>query len=165
LNAGLYTSSRLLFVLASNDEAPRWIAAVSKKGVPVRGVIASTLMGYGCVVIAALWPDTVFQFLINSSGTVFLFVYLMICLSQIKLRRKWVAEGSLKFAMWGHPWLPLLVTASIIAVLVSMAFDPSMRGSLLQCVIAIVAIAVSYLVLRLSRKGARDVKVQPAASA
>lgn len=151
LNAGLYTSSRLLYVLASNDEAPRWMAAVNRKGVPVRGVIASTLVGYGCVVIAALWPDTVFQFLINSSGTVFLFVYLMICLSQLKLRRRWVQEGSLKFAMWGHPWLPLLVTGSILAVLVNMAFDPTLRISLAQCLIAIVAIGASYLILRGSR--------------
>ncbi|CAM3773664.1 GABA permease [Pseudomonas reidholzensis] len=166
LNAGLYTSSRLLYVLASNDEAPRWIAAVSSKGVPVRGVIASTLVGYGCVVIAAVWPDTVFQFLINSSGTVFLFVYLMICLSQIKLRRRWVAEGSLKFAMWGHPWLPLLVTASIIAVLVSMAFDPTMQISLVQCLLAIAAIAASYAVLRVSRAGrhAEGVKAGPASN-
>ncbi|TFY86627.1 amino acid permease [Pseudomonas nabeulensis] len=153
LNAGLYTSSRLLYVLASNDEAPRWMAAVNEKGVPVRGVIASTLVGYGCVVIAALWPDTVFQFLINSSGTVFLFVYLMICLSQLKLRRRWVQEGSLKFAMWGHPWLPLLVTGSILAVLVNMAFDPTLRISLAQCLIAMVAIAASYLTLRWSRAG------------
>ncbi|MGN8357238.1 amino acid permease [Pseudomonas sp. SMN11] len=152
LNAGLYTASRLLYVLAANNEAPRWIAGVNRKGVPVRGVIASTLVGYGCVVIAALWPETVFQFLINSSGTVFLFVYLMICLSQLRLRRRWVAEGSLKFAMWGHPWLPLLVTASIVAVLASMALDPSMQVSLLQCIVAIFAIAVSYGCLQLSRR-------------
>ena len=164
LNAGLYTSSRLLYALASNGEAPRWIAATSRRGVPVRGVIASTLVGYGCVVIAALWPDTVFQFLINSSGTVFLFVYLMICLSQLKLRRRWVAEGSLKFAMWAHPVLPLLVTATIIAVLVSMAFDPSTQISLLQCVLAIVAIAASYLVFRVSA-GSPAATVHPAKNA
>ncbi len=160
LNAGLYTSSRLLHVLASNDEAPRWMAAVSAKGVPVRGVIASTLVGYGCVVIAALWPDTVFQFLINSSGTVFLFVYLVICLSQLKLRRRWVQESSLKFAMWAHPWLPLLVTASIVAVLVNMAFDPTMRISLAQCLIAIVVIGASYLGLRWSRSRQRSAVVK-----
>ncbi|QXH45099.1 amino acid permease [Pseudomonas xanthosomatis] len=159
LNAGLYTSSRLLYVLAANDEAPRWIAGVNRKGVPVRGVLASTLVGYGCVVIAALWPDTVFQFLINSSGTVFLFVYLMICLSQLKLRRRWVEEGSLKFAMWGHPVLPLMVTAAIVSVLVSMAFDPSMQLSLLQCLIAIVAIGASYLLMRLGRGRAPKAQV------
>lgn len=151
LNAGLYTSSRLLFVLSENEEAPKWVAGVNRKGVPARAVIASTLVGYGCVVIAAYWPDTVFQFLINSSGTVFLFVYLMICLSQLKLRQKWVREGTLRFAMWGHPWLPLLVTAAIVSVLVSMAFDPLARISLLQCLIAIALIAASYLVVRMVR--------------
>lgn len=157
LNAGLYISSRLLFVLASNNEAPRWLAVVSSRGVPVRGVIASTLVGYGCVVIAAVWPDTVFQFLINSSGTVFLFVYLMICMSQIKLRSKWVEEGSLKFAMWCHPWLSLMVAASIVAVLVSMAFDPTMQISLLQCLFAIAVIAISYMPLHLSRTRGQEV--------
>lgn len=160
LNAGLYTSSRLLYVLASNGEAPRWVAKVSGNGVPVRGVIASTLVGYGCVVIAALWPDTVFQFLINSSGTVFLFVYLVICLSQLKLRRKWVAQGTLKFAMWGHPWLPLLVTGSIVAVLVSMAFDPGMQVSLGQCLVAIAVIAVSYAVVRVPRRAQRAAEIE-----
>lgn len=110
LNAGIYISSRLLFVLSENNEASYRIARVNRCGVPVWGVLASTLVGYGCVVITALWP-----------GTVFLFVHLMICASQLKLRSHWEREGLLKFHMWGHPWLPLAVTGIVIAVLVSMA--------------------------------------------
>ncbi|MGU7774245.1 amino acid permease [Burkholderia sp. MR1-5-21] len=153
LNAGLYTSSRLLFVLSSNHEAPKWLAKTSDRGVPRAGVVASTLVGYACVVIAACWPDTVFQFLLNSSGAVFLFVYLMICLSQLKLRKQWEREGTLKFRMWLHPWLPLLVTCSIVAVLVSMAMDPVTRISLAQCLIAIAVILAAYGVLKLVRSG------------
>ncbi|CBJ40268.1 gamma-aminobutyrate transporter (GABA permease) (plasmid) [Ralstonia solanacearum CMR15] len=153
LNAGLYTSSRLLHVLSSNHEAPAWLAKKSHRGVPVWGVITSTLVGYGCVVIAALWPNTVFQFLLDSSGAVFLFVYLMICLSQLKLRKQWEREGSLKFKMWLHPWLPLLVTAAIITVLVSMGINPATRLSLDQCLIAIAAILIAYGVMKLARSG------------
>ncbi|WP_396333574.1 amino acid permease [Burkholderia anthina] len=159
LNAGLYTSSRLLFVLSTNHEAPKWLSKTSSRGVPRLGVLASTLVGYGCVVIAALWPDTVFQFLLNSSGAVFLFVYLMICLSQLKLRKQWEREGTLKFRMWLHPWLPLAVTCSIVAVLASMALDPATRLSLVQCLIAIAVIVVTYGVLKLVRAG----RPQPAA--
>ena len=147
LNAGLYTSSRLLLVLSSNDEAPKWVGRVNRRGVPAWGVIASTLVGYGCVVIAALWPDTVFLFLINSSGAVFLFVYLMICLSQLKLRGEWERRDVLKLRMWGHPWLPILVTVTIVAVLVSMALDPKTQISLLQSVIALIVIVASYPML------------------
>ena len=151
LNAGLYTSSRLLHVLSSNREAPAWLARKSSRGVPIWGVAISTLVGYGCVVIAALWPDTVFQFLLDSSGAVFLFVYLMICLSQLKLRKQWEREGTLKFKMWLHPWLPLLVTAAIVAVLISMGINPATRLSLGQCLIAIAAIVIAYGVMRAIR--------------
>ena len=155
LNAGLYTSSRLLFVLAKNNEAPAWITRLNRRGAPAWGVVASTLVGYGCVVIAAVWPDTVFLFLINSSGAVFLFVYLMICLSQMKLRSHWEREGLLKFKMWGHPWLPMLVTAIILAVLVSMAIDPETRMSLLQSLGALAVILATYPLLGIQRRAPR----------
>lgn len=151
LNAGLYTSSRLLHVLSSNHEAPSWLANKNKRGVPVWGVLTSTFVGYGCVVIAALWPDTAFQFLLDSSGALFLFIYLMICLSQLKLRKKWEREGTLKFKMWLYPWLPLLVTACIIAVLISMGINPATRLSLGQSIIAIVIIIIAYGMMKIIR--------------
>jgi GABA permease len=54
--------------------------------------------------------------------------------------------------MWGHPWLPLLVTATIITVLVSMALDPKSQVSLVQSVIALVAIVASYPVFCVKAK-------------
>jgi GABA permease len=152
LNAGIYTSSRLLFVLSARGEAPTWMTATNGRGVPVKGVLTCTIVGYACVVIAAIWPDTVFLFLINSSGAVFLFVYLMICLSQLRLRRKWEQEGRLQFKMWGHPWLPLLVTGAIVAVLVAMAFDESTRVSLWQSLLAAGVILGVYGALQLVRR-------------
>lgn len=152
LNAGLYTASRLLAVLGECGEAPAWMSATNRRGVPAAGVLVSTLVGYACVVIAALWPTSVFQFLLDSSGAVFLFAYLMICLSQLKLRRRWVREGTLRFRMWLHPWLPLAVTASIVAVLVSMGWNPATRLSLIQCLIAIGVIVLSYGVLMVMRR-------------
>ena len=97
LNSGLYTSSRLLFALGERGDAPTWMHRTNRKGVPVAGVLACTIVGYGCVIISAISPDTVFLFLINSSGAVFLFVYLMICLSQMVLRRPLGAGGARHF--------------------------------------------------------------------
>ena len=74
------------------------------------------------MVLAALFPDTVFLFLINASGAVFLFAYFMICISELRLRRRWEREepGILQLRMWLYPVLPMLVTAAIVAVPVSM---------------------------------------------
>jgi GABA permease len=88
LNSGLYTTSRILFVLAGRHEAPRRLLEVNSRGVPVAAILLSTVVGFLCVIAAYVSPDTVFLFLLNSSGAVILFVYLLICISQYVLRRR-----------------------------------------------------------------------------
>lgn len=150
LNSGLYTSSRLLFVMGGRGDAPRWMTATNKRGVPVKGILSCTVVGYLCVVLSALWPDTVFLFLINASGAVFLFVYLMICVSELKLRRIWQRESpeKLHFKMWLYPVLPILVTVAILAVLVSMGLREANRIELFQGLAVWAALIVLYVVRR-----------------
>src|SRR6476646_5247340 len=83
LNSGLYTASRMLFVLAARREAPIGLMRVSKTGVPRTAILVSSVIGFLCVVAAAVSPDTVFLFLLNSSGAVILFIYLLIAISQV----------------------------------------------------------------------------------
>jgi GABA permease len=157
LNSGIYTASRLLFVLGELGDAPAWMHRVNKRGVPTAGVLACTVVGYGCVIISAVSPDTVFLFLINSSGAVFLFVYLMICLSEMVLRRRWEREEPEVFQikMWAYPILPAIVTATIVVVLVSMALssDASTRTSLYQSLLAWAVILVIFFARALLHRG------------
>src|SRR6478736_1238937 len=78
LNSGMYTASRMLFVLAARREAPVSLITVNKCGVPTKAILASSVVGFLCVIAAAISPDTVFSFLLNSSGAIILFVYLLI---------------------------------------------------------------------------------------
>ncbi|MEV0946861.1 amino acid permease [Rhodococcus sp. NPDC049939] len=153
LNSGLYTSSRLLFVMGGRGDAPAWMTETNRRGVPVKGILSCTVVGYGCVVLAALFPDTVFLFLINASGAVFMFVYFMICISELRLRRRWEKEnpGMLKFRMWLYPGLPLLVTASIVTVLVSMGLREGNRIELFQGIAVWVALTIIYLIRKMIR--------------
>ena len=86
LNSGLYTSSRMLFVLAARREAPAQLVKVNGRGVPMVAILASSVVGFLCVIAAAIDEDGVFVFLLNSSGAIILFVYLLISISQITLR-------------------------------------------------------------------------------
>ncbi|ROZ86293.1 amino acid permease [Gordonia sp. OPL2] len=158
LNSGLYTSSRLLFVMGARGDAPRWMSATNKRGVPVKGILSCTVVGYGCVVLSALWPDTVFLFLINASGAVFLFVYFMICISELKLRRQWEREnpGILQFRMWLYPGLPILVTLAIVTVLVSMGIRDQNRVELIQGVAVWAALVVIYFIRKRLRPSGSD---------
>jgi GABA permease len=126
LNSGLYSASRVLFVLAAQREAPAQIVKVSRRGVPYIAIVCSSVVGFLCVIMAGVAPDTVFLFLLNSSGAIVLFVYLLIALSQIVLRLKTPPE-KLRVKMWFFPVLSILTVAGILGVLVQMAFDSSAR--------------------------------------
>lgn len=147
LNSGLYTASRMLFVLAARREAPVQLIRVSKRGVPVPAILFSSIVGFLCVIAAAISPDTVFLFLLNSSGAIILFVYLLICLSQIILRRRTSPE-KLRVKMWAFPVLSILTAAAIIAILVQMAIDESVRPQLLLSLLAWAIVIVLYVVTR-----------------
>ena len=45
LNSGLYTASRMLFVLAGRREAPMTLITVNSRGVPVWAILASAFFG------------------------------------------------------------------------------------------------------------------------
>ncbi|CKI31986.1 amino acid permease [Mycolicibacterium smegmatis] len=119
LNSGMYTASRMLFVLAARREAPPQLVAVTRRGVPATAILTSSVIGLICVIAAAFFPDTIFQFLLNSSGAVILFVYLLIAISQIVLRRR-TDDSTLKVKMWLFPVLSILTAAAIFAILVQM---------------------------------------------
>lgn len=147
LNSGLYTASRMLFVLAGRGEAPSRLVELSARGVPATAIVCSSVVGFLCVLMAWLAPDTVFLFLLNSSGAVILFVYLLIALSQIVLRRR-TPLGALQVKMWLFPVLSILTAVGIVAVLVQMAFDHEARSQLWLSLLSWVVVLGLYVTLR-----------------
>ena len=158
LNSGLYTASRMLFVLGNRREAPTALVAVSRRGVPMAAILTSTVVGFLCVLAAAISPDGVFLFLLNSSGAVILFVYLLIACSQLVLRRR-VSPDQLKVKMWFYPWLTLLTIGAILAVLVMMFMGEDTREQLLLSLLAwaifIGLYAIIEMAWRFGRRGLR----------
>jgi GABA permease len=147
LNSGLYTASRMLFVLAARREAPMRLITVNRRGVPVLAILSSTVIGFLSVIAAYVSPKTVFTFLLNSSGAVILFVYLLIAISQFVLRRR-TPEENLTVKMWFFPVLTILAAAGIVAVLAQMGFKEDTRSQLLLSLLSWGVVLVLYAVTR-----------------
>jgi len=135
LNSGLYTASRMLFVLAARREAPVGLITVNSRGVPTWAILSSTVIGFLCVIAAYVSPDTVFSFLLNSSGAIILFVYLLIAVSQVVLRRR-TPEDRLLVKMWLFPALSLATIAAMIGVLISMGVQEDTRSQLILSLVS-----------------------------
>ncbi|MEP6650089.1 MAG: amino acid permease [Lapillicoccus sp.] len=163
LNSGLYTASRMLFVLAGRREAPVSLMTVSAGGVPRAAILTSTVVGFLCVIAAAISPDGVFLFLLNSSGAIILFVYLLIAISQIVLRRR-TAPEKLTVKMWLFPGLSIVVIVAILAVLLQMGITGSTRIQLVLSLAAWALVLVIYVVSRrVQRPATTEAPVEPSA--
>jgi gamma-aminobutyrate permease len=154
LNSALYTTSRMLFALTRNGDAPRFFTKLSSNGVPRRAILLGTTVGYVSVAATYLWGDVVFNFLVNSYGAVALFVYLIIAISQVVLRRKLdrTDPESLTLKMWLFPWLSYATIGLMVVVIAAMAVLPSTRSQFLMSGLTLLLILISYQIRKVLRR-------------
>lgn len=152
LNSGMYTGSRMLFVLAKNREAPSWMVTVDEKGTPRNAILFSSIVGFVCVLCGYFWPDKVFIYILNSAGAVMVFVYLLVAISQFILRRRHGSQH-LPVKMWLFPWLTFVAIAGMIGVLYQMLVTSAdTRTQLLLSCLAWAVFLVIFVIMRAVRK-------------
>ncbi|MEU2742209.1 amino acid permease [Streptomyces sp. NPDC007095] len=162
LNSGLYTASRMAFSLGGRSDAPAALGRTTGRGVPQSAILASVVFGFVAVGFNYLWPDTVFQFLLNSSGAIALFVWLVICFSQLRMRKIIQREAPEKLIvkMWLYPYLTWATIALITFVLGYMLTDTAAGGGrdqvVLSTLVAMGVVAVALVRGRLGRNRRRS---------
>ncbi|MFH8752385.1 amino acid permease [Streptomyces rimosus] len=156
LNSGLYTASRMAFSLGERGDAPKSFARVNKGGVPATAIWASVAFGFVATIFSYTSKDTVFEFLLNSSGAVALFVWLVICFSQLRMRKVIEREmpERLTVRMWLYPYLTYATIALILFVIGYMFYNPDGRKQMVLSVVAAVVVLAVGLVLDRRRKAA-----------
>ncbi|MFD5648705.1 amino acid permease [Streptomyces sp. NPDC127039] len=148
LNSGLYTASRMAFSLSERGDAPKAFGRTNSRGVPQAAILGSVIFGFVAVWFNYQWPDTVFLFLLNSSGAVALFVWLVICFTQLRMRGILLRESPDKLVvrMWLFPYLTWATIAMISFVLVYMLTDDAGRDQVvLSLLVAGFVVAVALI--------------------
>ncbi|HUN26455.1 MAG TPA: amino acid permease [Steroidobacteraceae bacterium] len=162
LNSAFYVASRVLFVLASRGDAPRWLVHTNSRRVPARAVVLASAVGFAGVIAAVLSPSVVFAFLVNASGAVIAVIYLAIAVSQVRSRRARERAGcpAPALAMWMFPWLSYLAIAGMVMVLVAMALTPAHRSEFWTTTVSIAVVLLAFMMLQRARRGhAPEVRV------
>jgi GABA permease len=157
LNSALYTASRMIYSLGRRGQAPAAVMHTTREGVPRIAVLASTIVGFLAVIANYVFPEAVFTTLLATSGAIALLVYLVIAVSQLRLRRKLDEDGSaMPVRMWAYPVLTWAVIVVIPLMLVYMALRAGSRFDLIMtAVIALAVVAVGVVVTR--RRSSREV--------
>jgi len=154
LNSSFYIASRVLFVLASKGDAPRWLVHTNKRHVPARAVLLASVLGMAGVVAAIISPSGVFAFFVNASGAIIALIYLAIGVSQIRTRqaRERAGKPAPALPMWLFPWLSYAAIAGMALVLIAMALTPEHKIEFRASAISVtVALLAYWLKRRLTR--------------
>ncbi|MDX3519081.1 amino acid permease [Streptomyces scabiei] len=157
LNSGLYTASRMAFSLGRRGDAPRAFGRTNGRGVPMAAILSSVVFGFVAVIFNYFFPEGVFLFLVNSSGAVALFVWLVICFSQLRMRRIIERESPEKLVvkMWLYPYLTWATIGLILFVLGYMLTDTEHGNREILLLSLLVAAVVVGIAVVKERLGAR----------
>lgn len=153
-NSGIYGATRMLHSMASQGEAPAGLARTSRKGVPVNSLkLCAVILGVGAM-LAYFYQDSLFRILMAVPGFVVLLVWISICLSQLKLRKRYPKEPG--FKVWGYPYITIL-TIGCLAVIASLFLvDAQNRVSIGACLAVVVLLAVwSFIKFKGNRAGTK----------
>ena len=156
LNSSFYIASRVLFVLASRGDAPRWLVRTNSRHVPARAVLLASAVGVAGVAAAILSPSIVFAFLVNASGAIIAVIYLAIAVSQVRTRRarQRAGEPAPSLPMWLFPWLSYVAIAGMLMVLIAMALTPWHRAEFWTSTVSVAVALLAYVVFRRGRAAA-----------
>lgn len=147
LNSALYTNSRMLFAMANDGNAPKFFSKLNKNGVPVRAVLASTTFAYIAAIVKLVSTENfdLFQYIANAAGAVALLVYLIIALSQIRLRNR-NKDLNYPIKMWLFPYLSYAVVGIMVSTLCFMIFVHDVQLELFSTLTLALFIVVTYFI-------------------
>ncbi|MGO4617431.1 amino acid permease, partial [Nocardia sp. 2YAB30] len=153
LNAGLYSTGRILRSMSMNGSAPAAASRMSKGGVPYVGILATGAIALLGVGLNAVVPEKAYEIVLNMSalGTIASWMAIVVCQLQLwrRSRRGLVERPS--FRLIGAPYTSVATLLFLVGVVVLMAFsdDDVQRGAVIAAVIIMMpTLVVGWLLAR-----------------
>lgn len=140
-NSAIYSNSRMLYGLAAGGDAPKIFARLSRRGVPVAGILASSGVTLIAVLLNYLFPDRVFMLFLAIAMASVIISWGTIVITHLKFRRFYQKTG--RKASFRAPLFPLanyLCLAFLVMMYLLMTQMPAMQ-------IAVAALPVWLFVL------------------
>ncbi|UQW99014.1 amino acid permease [Rummeliibacillus sp. G93] len=107
-NSSVYASTRMLFSMAKEGQAPRIFGKLNKRGVPVVSMIFTCAIGALAFLASFFGDGTVYLWLMNAIGITGFIFWLGISVSHYRFRKGFLAQGhSLDELPYRAKWFPI----------------------------------------------------------
>ncbi|MDR7656337.1 amino acid permease [Acinetobacter junii] len=146
INSDVFGAGRMLFGMSSRGQAPQVFQKISKNGVPWMTVVVMAGVLLIGVLLNFLIPENVFLIIASIATFATVWVWLMILLSQVAMRRKMSKEQikALDFPVIGWPYAPAFAIAFMLFILAMMGYFPDSRPALYVGITWLVLLCIAY---------------------
>lgn len=144
-NSGIYATSRTLFTMSQTGEAPKAFLKTSKQGVPLNGILLTTICILVGVFLAYMTPDQVISYLMTIPGFTVLLIWIGICLAQLKIRPQYSEKPV--FQVKGFPYTTIIAAICLSFIFLAFIFNKqNIIGTIVCLIIVAVLILLSFTV-------------------
>lgn len=147
INSDIFGAGRMMYGLAQQGHAPKGFAKLSRNGVPWMTVVVMSgalLLG---VLLNYLIPENVFLLIASIATFATVWVWLMILLTQVAMRRSMSSEqvAQLKFPVPFWPYAPMAAIAFMLFIFGVLGYFPDTQAALIVGVVWIALLVLAYL--------------------
>lgn len=148
-NSGIYSSSRMLFKLATENNAPKIFSHISKRIVPnyaIYGITSGILLGFSLDTLVAKSAGDMFVVVFSSSVLPGMIPWFVILWAELRFRRN--NPALLKdhpFKLPLYPFSNYFAMAMLILIVVCMFFNPDTRISVIVGAAVLLITVIVYL--------------------
>jgi len=165
-NSGMYASTRMLWDLAREGKAPKFLARLDKRGVPVNALIITALVGTLAFLASFFGDGVVYTWLLNASGMSGFIAWLGIAICHIRFRRAYAAQGldlkALPYRSSFYPFGPIFAFVLCAIVILGQNYPAFMGGHIDWKGVFVSYIGLPlFLILWLGYKYTKKTKVIP----
>ena len=167
INSDIFGAGRMMYGLAQQGQAPKGFAQLSSQGVPWMTVVVMGAALLGGVVLNYLIPENVFLVIASIATFATVWVWLMILVTQVAMRRSMTKEqiAELKFPVPFWPYAPAAAIVFMLFIFGVLGYFPDTQAALMVGAVWIVLLIVAYLLwVKPSAGQAAKVHYDPALS-
>ncbi|MFJ6618102.1 amino acid permease [Kitasatospora sp. NPDC091335] len=153
MNSQVYASSRMLFALARDRDAPSVFARISRRGAPHTAILFTSALAALCLLLQVVHPTSAFSRLVNITGDTVYVTWIGIAAAHLVLGRRDRADGRRPLPGTGVWLFPGLTWAALLALLGLYAVMIVLQDSRADALLALgLTVAVSLTGLWLQRR-------------
>lgn len=159
-NSGIYTTSRMLFSLSDEKQAPKFLSKLNNKSkLPLRALVTTYILIVVIIIVANFYSNAVFG-LLNIIGSLVIIVWAASSWAQVRLRKAIKRQGQdmdklLPYKSPLYPLGPIIVFATLIFLYFGNSFEDLTSGDIGKFfvnILPIIILALIFFVHKLIRK-------------